>query len=404
MSRSGGDSQKSIEPQVLKFHENIRTLLNLVEMNAPAEQIEALERQIAEQSGKDQFSVMRMLPHFVRTVAKTLSAASVYEHFQLPGRDRIVHDRRYEVEQKGKESTPEAKPERPKAEMEIKEGRLVSSKEKTYENYLTDRMERISTPEQREMEAKIERLLTTFERLILERFEQGRPLAKESPDGKPKFLSKTEAEWREFFSQFKDRIVGRRISLDEIGEFLFRGLIGKGNKGIIISDVMHKDGRIEKFIRFSVIAEALAKLKGLNPGDRFGPEFLSSLGEEFMYLALAASKGRDFATSPLPTAGRFVSGKTEEFVSRELGIPMADTQEEKRGGRIRTKRSFFGGLLEEKEEPLEELPYQFIPWWHWGNLKRPGKPRLTTIAFYFALLAISLIGIAVLTYRLLKGG
>jgi hypothetical protein len=404
MSKSGGETQKSVEPQVLQFHDNIRSLINLLETNAPAEQIEAMERQIAEQAGKDQFNIMRMLPHFVRAVTKTLTAAAVYEHFQLPGRDRVVHDRRGESEGKRSEAAAEAKPDL-RAEMEIKEGKLVSSKEKTYENYLAGRMEKAAMPEPRAVQEKIERLLSTFERLILERFEEGRALAKESPDGKPKLLSKTEAEWKEFFNQFRDRIVGRKISFEEIGEFLFRGLVNKGNKGIVISDLTFKDGRVEKFIRFSALAEALAKLQNLKPGDVFGAESLPLLGEEFMYLALAASRGRDIATSPLPIAGRFVSGKTEELVARELGIPAGGQYAEGKGlGRMRGRRPLFGGLIEDREGPPEELPYQFIPWWHWGNLKRPGRMRWTTVAFYAALLAISLMGIAVLTYRLLKGG
>jgi len=316
----------------------------------------------------------------------------------------VVRDNRERAEGEGKEAAARAGVQA-EVEMEIKEGRLVSAKEKTYENYLADRMERAATPEQRAVQEKVERLLSTFERLILERFEEGRQLAKESADGKLKLLTKTEAEWKEFFNRFRDRIIGRKISFEEISEFLFRGLVNRGNRGVIISDLMLKDGRVEKFIRFSALAEVLAKLQNLKPGDRFGLETLSRMGEDFMYLALAASRGKDIATSPLPTAGRFVSGKAEEMAAQELGIPIGGQFAEERGlGRMRGRRPLFGGLLEDREGPPEDLPYRFVPWWHWGNLKRPGKLKWTTVAFYAALLAISLIGIAMLTFRLLKGG
>jgi len=396
-------SQIGPEEQISSF----RRLVDLIESHAPQEKIAEAQKAVAESLGKDQFQIMRMLPHFIQAAAKNVDAATVYEHFRLPGRDRIVHDRREEG--KGGAEKDARKKERARGEQrlefEIKKGRLVKFKEKTYENYLADRMGK-TVSEREAAEAKVQRLLSVFEELIVSRFEGGRQVAKESPDGKPRFLVKTEGQWKDFFSKFYDRIVAKKVLLQDIHEFLFRGLVPKGNKGVVISDMILNNGRVEKFVRFSVIADALARLKALMPGDSFGRERLAGLtGEEFLYLALAVSKGRDIAMSPLPTAGKFVSGQAEEKAAQELGLPIPG-QPQGRAASLkgRTRRAPFMGLFDEHEGEPEELPYQFIPWWHWANLKRPVRSRWATVAFYTALLAMALMGIGILTYRLLSGG
>ena len=391
-------------------HDLSRSLLDMVESGAPKEQIQAMEQKIAQSAGLSKFALTRMLPHFVQAMAKNVNAATVYEHFNLPGRDRIVHDRRDAQEGGAKEAAKEGAKEagvRPeiRAEMEIKEGRLIEAKDKEYKNYLADKMERAGTPEKGTIREKVEQMLSKFERLILERFEKGRKVAHESADGKAKFLNKTEAEWKDFFAAFRARIIGKKISFEEIGEFLFRGMVMKGGKGVIISDMILRNGQVEKFIRFSVIADLLAKLQNMKPGDTFGKDLLRSMGEDFMYLALAASRGKDMATSPLPAEGKFLSGKAEELAAKELGLALPGQAGQKEAGRrMRARKGLFGMILEEdKEREPDETPYQFVPWWHWGRLKRPGRPRWVTVTFYLALLAVSLMGIAVITYQLFSG-
>jgi len=392
--------QVSSEDRAARF----TTLINLIETHAPQEQIFQAQQAVAESIGGDQFQVIQMLPQFMQAAKKMLDAATVYEHFRLPGRERIVHDNR----EGGKPEKAEGKESARGGalELEIQDGKVVKQKEKSYENYLGDRMGQSVMVEHEEAGARIGRLLSAFEQMVVARFEGGREVATESADGKAKFLAKTEAQWKEFFSKFIDRIVAKKISAEDIREFLFRGVIPKGNKGIVISDMVLNDGRIEKFIRFSVIADALARLRAMTPGDVIGREKLAGmLGEEFLYLALAVARGKDMATSPLPAAGKFMLGSTEEKAAQELGIAIGGQQAGK-GAHVRGRgrRSPFTGLFDDREGEPEDLPYQFIPWWHWSNLKRPTKSRWATIVFYISLLAISLMGIGVLTYRLLSGG
>jgi hypothetical protein len=394
----------SLQPE--KQIDNIRKLADLIETHAPAERIAEAQRAVAESIGGDKFQVMRMLPQFMQAVAKNVDAATVYEHFRLPGRDRIVHDRREggigEAEKADKKKEG-AKGRR--TDFEIKRGGLVRQKEKSFINYLGDRLGRTTLIEKKPSEGRAERPLSPFEGLVVARFEDGRNVKKESPNGKARFWAKTEAQWKDFFSKFLDRIVAKKVSYEDIKEFLFRGLIPKGTKGIVISDMVLHNGRIEKFIRFSIIADALAKLKALLPGDVFGSERLAGLtGEEFLYLALAVAKGHDLFTSPLPAAGKFMSGQAEEKAARELGLPLPG-QTHMRGEKLRPKgrRAPFTGLFDKREGEPDEIPYQFIPWWHWANLKRSGPLRWATVVFYASLLAMALIGIGVLTYRLISG-
>jgi len=397
--------QQSIPPE--QQIANFRRLVDLIEAHAPQEQIVAAQQDVATSIGADQFQVVSMLPQFMQVAQKTLDAATVYEQFRLPGQERVVHDRRHEADKdEGKRAARRERAHAFAGDLEIKHGRTIHRKEKDYENYLGDRMGQSVMVEHEETEAKVSRLLSAFEQMILARFEGGQKVAQESPDGKAKFLAKTEAQWKEFFQSFLDRLVAKKVSFEDIREFLFRGLIPKGNKGIVISDMVLSDGRVEKFIRFSVIAEALAALKALLPGDAFGSERLAGMtGEEFMYLALAVGRGKDMATSPLPTAGKFMLGSTEEKAAQDLGIAIGGQQMVKgTGGKARGGRALFTGLFERGEGEPEDLPYQFIPWWHWANLKMPAKSRWATVAFYIALLAMGLLGIGILTYRLISGG
>jgi len=58
---------------------------------------------------------------------------------------------------------------------------------------------------------------------------------------------------------------------------------------------------------------------------------------------------------------------------------------------------------EDKERaPHDETPYQFIPWWHWGNLWRPGKFKIITVAFYIGLLLLAIVGITAITAVFLR--
>ncbi len=405
----------------------VRELYSAIENHAPQEQIASLQRQLVQRAGRGGFQLARMLPHFMQAAARNVNATTVYEHFRLPGSNRVVEDNRDQPqqadqkddakqqvrEQAKQEAKTESKEEaRREARMEIRRGKLEAAKEKKYENYLANRAGRTAPREQPpQRQQNLEKLLSQFERLILERFEGGKKLAQEAEEGKAKFLEKTEQQWRDFFNTFRQRLAARKISLNDVREFFLRGIITKGNKGIIISDMALKNGKVEKFIRFSVIADILAKLSNLKPGDSFRADLLKAMQAELAYLGLATSKGREMATSPLPTAGKFISGKAEGEAARELGLmPFGDQKTETKQdqplqSRGKSRRGFLAWLFGEKQKQYpEETPYRFVHWWEWGKLPKPAKFRWTTTVFYGALLIISILGIALLTYRLLSGG
>ncbi|PJA21109.1 MAG: hypothetical protein COX62_03285, partial [Deltaproteobacteria bacterium CG_4_10_14_0_2_um_filter_43_8] len=261
-------------------------------------------------------------------------------------------------------------------------------------------------PTQATTKERVQQLLNAFEKLVVARFEQGAEVANPN-NGKLAFGEKSLAMWKSFFEGMMGRTVTKKTSLEDISNFLFRGLIQKGNgKGIVISDLVLANGKIEKFIRFSVMADALAKLKSMNPGDIFSKAALEGMNDEdLMYLALKASQGSEIAFSQDASKGKFLlAGQTEAMLSHDLGVPLHAQLQSKT--RLMKRRGGFGGFmgsfLENDLEPQDD-PYRFVPWWHWGRLSAPVKSpnRWVTIAFYLALLAMALIGIATMTSRLL---
>lgn len=398
--------------------QRIQRWIDLVQQGAPLDQIQQAEMQVAEAFKEAPFVLRQQLPFFQQLVRK-LDATQAFQQFRLPGRERVVVDRRDQPEQ-GKPAKPaeeaakdaakgdakkEAKEKIREAagELRLAEGRLVKQKERPYANYLGDRAEggRTGGLEQQAAAERVERMLSAFERMVVARFEEGKKVAKESPDGKPKFLEKTTDQWRDFFKNFLDRTVQKKALLSDIREFLLRGIVAKGEKGIFIGDMQFASGRVEKFVRFSLLAEALAKLKAMAPGDAVSKGMLGSLtGEELMYLALAVSRARDMATSMLPQQGKFMGSRAEAAAAEALGIPL-DQQAHQKARSLRGRKGglFAGDLL--GEHVPEELPSQFIPWWQWGNLKHHGPNRWVTAVFYGTLFILSLIGAGVLTARLL---
>lgn len=418
MLSAGIPEDKQSVSSALSTDQRIQNYFQLIEQGAPAAEIQAAELGIAEALKQQPFEIKQQLPFFQQLVKK-LDASNAFQQFKLPGRDKVVVDRREEpskgkpeeaakkdIEKTVHDKKAEAKEKSKEAaaEMRLHEGKLVKHKERTWTNFLGDRNAARGGLEREAASKQVERLLSAFEQMVIERFENGKKIAQETEGGKPKFLEKTEAQWKQFFQAFLQRTVQKKILLSEIRDFLLRGLISKGNKGIVIGDINLNNGHIEKFVRFSILAEALAKLKAMVPGDAFGKGVLGQLtGEELMYLALAASRGREYAASMLPTHGKFVGGKAEAQAAEALGIPL-DAHLRQKAKTLRGRRSgglFSGDLLGEGKP--EELPYQFIPWWHWGNLSGRGKLKWVTAVFYGSLLAISLIGIAMLTWRILGG-
>ncbi|MBI4211521.1 MAG: hypothetical protein HY540_02680, partial [Deltaproteobacteria bacterium] len=189
----------------------------------------------------------------------------------------------------------------------------------------------------------------------------------------------------------------------EVREFLLRGVVQKGAKGIVISDMLLANGRVEKFIRFSVMATVLEKLKMLLPGEAFTRSEIAALSqEELNYLALAVARSAD-AVAEEAERGKFFDAQAEARAAQELGLPMSQHLSAKSRLLRKQRKLGLGGLLGSSEGEIFEdpAPTQFIPWWHWENLKKPSPARSVTAVFYTALGIVALIGIGVLTMRLL---
>jgi hypothetical protein len=417
-------SAVSSATQPLSAEQRFQQYAQLVEQGAPPEQIQQAQQQLAEVARQHPFELRKALPFF-QNIIKKLHATTAFQQFRLPGRDHMVIDRRDQFEgepakeakretlEQAKEAAVDAgkKGETAKSDkvadvakhLQMKEGKLVQARQAAGVQGADFRGVKGAGKGEEPID---EEMLTSFERFIVQRFEKGEQQAPKSADGKPHFLEKSETDWKAFFAAFGDRSVQKKVLIEEIREFLLRGVIPRLGKGIFIGDMHLADGRIEKFVRFSILAEALAKMKGTQPGEALSAEKLGQLaGEELLYLALAASRGREYLTGLLPSQGKFLDGRHEARAAEALGIPM-HAQLEQRARQLRARRSAggggLGGLLE-KDAESEPLPSQFIPWWRWGNLHQPKRTRWITRVFYGALLIMSLLGIAMVTLRILKG-
>lgn len=415
----------------LSTQQRIQHWVDLVGKGAPIEEIHQAEMELAKALNQEPFAIREQIPFFQQIVRK-LDATRAFQHFRLPGRDRVVEDKREQHEQgkpaesvkdaakeisknvaskeaakdEAKESMEKDKSGHSKGEMRLQEGRLVKQKEKGYANYLADRSDvsrRGSELNQDAASERVEKMLSAFERMVIARFEGGRKIAEDCLDGRAKFLAKSEGQWREFFKSFIDRTVQKKALLSDISEFLFRGFVSKGTKGVFIGDINFANGRIEKFVRFSIFAEALAKLKALVPGEAVAKGALGGLsGEDLMYLALAVSRARETMTSMMPAQGKFIGGRAEAAAAEALGIPIDMHLRQKAKGLRGSKGGLLKGRFLGDEEP-DDLPYQFIPWWQWGNLKQQGPKRWITAVFYGTLFIMTIIGLVAMTVRLLGG-
>ena len=380
-----------------------------------------IEQQALESPKQESFQIAQQLPPFLQEVVKKLDASTAFQQFRLPGSERVIVDQRdkpqqgnpEKPEQEGTKNASKKNAEEKGAhhkreahaagEMRMREGRLIRHRERSYENHLGDRMGHGGLDVEVAAD-RVERMLSAFERMVVERFEGGKIIAKESADGASKFLEKTEKQWRDFFKGFFERTVQKKALLTDIRDFLLRGVIAKGERGVFIGDMRFENGRVEKFVRFSLLAEALAKLKAMSPGDALGRGLVAEMtGEELMYLALAVSQGRELSTSMLPAHGRFMGERAEAQAAEALGITLSRHLGQK-AKTLRRHGRPFGGKFFGEDGASDDIPYQFIPWWNWGNLKSSGPRKWVTAAFYGTLLILSLIGVAAATYRIINGG
>ncbi len=371
------------------------------------------------------------LAQTIQTVMRHIDGSAM-QSFRIPGTNQVVHDRR-EQSEKGRDAkegdksrgAKESEDNRADAsrargaadgarkEAEIKDGAMREARAKEYENYLGDRVQKLmqALAKQIPEKAKEERPLSEFEKLVMERFEQAKQLESELAQGKKaSFLTKTVEQWKEFFGKFTGRTAKKSLELSEIQEFLFRGLVKKdAAKAVLISDIIQNGGKTEKFARFSILYQKINDfLSKLSPGDVISKQSLADglTAERLLYLALLpASFEQELLTGKQPTQGLFASEAVEARVAEELGIVQerggpshahgASAKGKKKRGGI---KGFFGG----GDDEVIPDSGQFIPWWQWGTLKRPGGFTLKK-AFYTAVITLFVIVMILLIDRFLLG-
>lgn len=338
-----------------------------------------------------------------------------YQSIRLPGSSRVIHDRREMPDGDRDVSREMGKPDRSQAEdinreQRIRDGKTENVRDKKYENYLGDRQFPFAA---RPAEQKIsDRKLSMFEELVVKHFEEGQAMEQAIKDGKISFLAKTIEQWRAFFQKFLDRSAAKSVELSEVQEFLFRGMVKKNDaKAIVISDLIHNSGKTEKFIRFGVIYQKIASLLSkLSPGDTLAKQAIADglTTEKLMYLALnPPSAEAEFFTGLKPTQGMFGLEATEARVAEELGIardkgaPAGAQQSFAAKGKKHRTGGLWRWLVGDEEVPLDDKP-QFIPWWQWGTLNRPGGFTLKR-AFYSGVIIIFILTILFLAHQYLLG-
>lgn len=402
-TRGGGNIRSDVSADA-----TINNWVKLVESGAPAEEIARAEEAVAKALNVKPFELREKVPFFQR-FAKALAGSQGYQSFRLPGRDVVVKDLRDKMVNDTKEGISHSQDEVKQTGKEIIESRIVrdgklvrDAREAKEANRVEKAFERGGLDRNAATE-NFRKLLTSFERMIIKRFEEGKTI-EQNFKGDPVFAAKSKEQWGEFFKAFLGRTIKKSTSLEDIKNFLFRGLVSKSGKGMFIGDMNLGNGRTEKFIRFLIMGDLLSKLNNLKPGQTLSKTDLAGMsGEELMYLSLSPSERRQYGLSDKATDGMFGDGRAEAMAAENLGLPI-EQQLRAKARALKKKRGAGFGSLFEKDPAAEDIPYQFVPWWHWGNLAKPSPTKWVTRVFYTALLVISLLGIAVMTYKLMGNG
>lgn len=306
----------------------------------------------------DKYRQEGRLPHFLDSVSRRIGTG--YRQFKLPGTDYVVRDLR-DADTGGESAKKDSA-------YEMKDGRLAEARQKSYVNYLGERQ--VLQPEvAKDAGREISRLLSEFEKLLVDRFEKGRTVERESEDGEPHFREKTAEEWRSFFSRFLGRAAWRKAGIETVRQFIYRGLValkkGDGVYAMLIGDMAMSDGQVQKFARLKVLSQLMGLLAGMKPGSGIEPELLKKglTADELMYLALAHRHGeRALRLGQEATKGIFGQLRTEEHVAEQLGL-----HRRKKGGKG------YGGPIKWGEKDSGEERHAFVPWGFWEREKR-GRP------------------------------
>ena len=366
---NGGTGPKSdfnVEP---KIQEQVSKYLELAEKGVDSATLSKMESEIAKNL-KNQYKLANFLPKFLKNAA---SKRSNRLEIRLANQDKKLEDNR--------EKTAKEK---------------VKSKKFIAENALKEGAKSEKSIDQK--------TLSKFEKMLVKRFQQGQTIAQENKSGRANLPKKSKSEWREFFSKFSHRNSLRKTSLKNIKEMIFRGVVTGKGKGVVISDLALSSGRLEKFIRFRVMSQLASILSQLKPGEGIPKEMLAKLNaQELIYMALAARRGKNFAFAPKATEGKFTKGAIEERAASNLSMPLSEDLKKKAKLLKGKKLGGFGGALYNKDGEGEAPYRRFVPWWLPDMRKPNGKWNFSRILFYLSLIAVAIIGIGVITMRLISG-
>jgi len=361
--------------------ERIENWVKLVEQGASKSKIDEAEEALANSLRIERFVLKQRLPFFQK-MARSMKSGETSRRLRFAGK-RLVVDKSIKDDDRGRNIADHKKTER---------GKRASGSRFS-----------VGSLDRDVASGRVNRLMTSFEKLVFERFEKGKEIERFTKDGKPIFANKSEAEWKAFFKKFAHRSIMKKTKMEGIKEFILRGLVGKGEKGVFIGDMRLGAGRVEKFIRLSILAEIFAKLRGKKPGSILVKSDLGKMEEDLLYLAIGASRRERFAFNKKAAEGRFMDGRSEMRAAEALGLSV-DSHLKEKAKRLRERKGGGGmsSMFDKDSEP-DGIPYKFVPWWHWGNLSKPGKFRWFTLFFYVALFALVIIGAFTLTMKLSAG-
>ena len=174
----------------LKIENPVENLLQKIESGAPQEVVKQAEEQLKQtlsfqEAGKlsEQFKKLK------EVASQLVNAQGALQNLKL--KDRVIADNRDKVKVKVEADKPEVKTDKTErnkqgkhAELELAHGRLQPSKEKS-SAVLQNTLPQIQAEQRLEQRSVMDKLLSSFERVLLERFEQGRQIVQQRDAGKP---------------------------------------------------------------------------------------------------------------------------------------------------------------------------------------------------------------------------
>ncbi|MBU4484314.1 hypothetical protein KKA47_02705 [bacterium] len=287
---------------------------------------------------KDQFKSADNTSRFLNATGRRIATSRAYQAFTLVGTDFVVRDLRYGIpadieEQLQKKAKAEKMYDDKVAKAKVDRGEPAKEESieemATLKNVYADRSNLSGASNSKgKARSGLRKMLTAFEKLLVARFEKGIQIIKKLVGKNPIFNKKTEKQWKHFFRRFRSRTINKKIPAGEIKKFIFRALIElpKDKKGkLLVADMVHKSGKVEKFVRFNLqlqLEESLNKFEKLDPGGFFEMDEISDEIEgNIIYKAITyGGEMEKIKYGKLPQRGKFMTDVVEREVADRLGI------------------------------------------------------------------------------------